>query len=387
VNSNQSNIVSQSEAFVINLLNQLPDTYTFHNTQHTINVRNTVLELGKAEGLNSDELEIVELAALFHDTGYSKIYEGHEAAGVEIASNFLTKLEYPIEKIKQIEGLIMSTQMGFNCRTLSQKILKDADMSHIGKKTYPKTSNQLRKEWSTILGKEIKDVDWNVTNLDFLNKHEFLTPSAKALFQKRKEKNISKLRKPNKKKSMKAKSNKAAKVNNLNSSKPAQMIFKTALRNHIDLTSIADNKANIMLSINSILITIAIPTIAPKIIENPQLRIPAAILMLTSIISILFATLATRPGKNLGKTTKENIDAGKSNLFFFGNFYKMTNAEYIEGLDVVIANEKFIESSIKNDLYYLGKSLGRKFAMLRITYLVFAIGMLLTVITLGLSLI
>jgi len=378
----KSNIIQQSEKFVLNLLSKLPDSYSFHNTQHTLNVRSTVLQLAKAEGLSNEETEILEIAALFHDIGYTETYDGHEAAGAKIASDFLSKQNYPDEKIEQIKALIMSTKMGNTCSNLSQKILKDADMSHIGKKKYIRASKELRNEWKSILGKDIKDIDWSASNISFLKEHKFLTPSAKALFQKRKAKNISKLRSP---KELSKK--KEDKVNNISSSKAAQMIFKTALRNHIDLTSIADNKANIMLSINSILITIAIPTIGTKIIENPQLRIPAAILLLTSIISILFATLATRPGKNLGKTAKEIINAGKSNLFFFGNFYKMSNLDYMEGLEAVIQNEDFLETSIKYDLFYLGKSLGRKFAMLRITYLVFAIGMLATVLSLGVSLI
>ena len=387
MNSIELNIIQASETFVLDILNQIPKHFTFHNTQHTLDVRSAAIELGTAENLTTEDLEVLELAALFHDIGYSKTYEGHEAAGAEIAETFLSEKEYSKAKIQSIKELIMSTQMGFDCRTLTQKILKDADMSHIGKRSYVKTSNQLRAEWENVTNKIYTDEEWDTTNLQFLEEHTFLTSSARALFQKRKEKHIQKLKQP-KKVEMKAKKDKSNdKVQNISSSKAAQMIFKTALRNHIDLTSIADNKANIMLSINSILITIAIPTIAPKIIENPSLRFPAAFLILTSIISILFATLATRPGKNLGKTTHDAINKGKSNLFFFGNFYKMTNQEYMEGLEVVVANEEFLESSIKNDLYYLGKSLGRKFAMLRITYTVFAIGMLLTVISLVLSII
>jgi len=103
----------------------------------------------------------------------------------------------------------------------------------------------------------------------------------------------------------------------------AQMMFKTALRNHLDLSSLADNKASTMLSVNTLIITIALPFMVPKIEEYPVLALPAAVLLTTCIISIVFATLVTRPGKMGGVTSEESLQQGKGDLFFFGNFFKI----------------------------------------------------------------
>ena len=157
-------------------------------------------------------------------------------------------------------------------------------------------------------------------------------------------------------------------------------MFKTTLRNQIDLTNIADNKANIMLTINSALITFGIPLIAGQVNDNPNLIYPAATLLLTCILSIVYATLATRPVKMGGRTDLEKIEKGNTNLFFFGNFFKMTPNDYRAGLRKVVKDDELLDKTIVNDLYFLGISLGRKYSRLHTTYSIFMIGMVITVV-------
>ena len=97
-------------------------------------------------------------------------------------------------------------------------------------------------------------------------------------------------------------------------------MFKTALRNHMDLSNLADNKANIMLSVNALIVTIAIPMGAGYVNDDSHLMIPVIILLLTCLSSMIFATLATRPIPMTGHTSQEAIQEGRANLFFFGNF-------------------------------------------------------------------
>lgn len=163
------------------------------------------------------------------------------------------------------------------------------------------------------------------------------------------------------------------------------MMFKTALRNHMDLSSLADNKANIMLSVNALIITIAVPMGAAYVNDAPHLMAPVIILLLTSLCSMIFATLATRPIPMTGMSTKEDIKAGRSNLFFFGNFYRMGLQEYDEGMDEVIKNDQNLEAAIKRDLFFLGSSLGKKYNQLRICYNLFMVGVVLSVILFGIS--
>jgi hypothetical protein len=166
----------------------------------------------------------------------------------------------------------------------------------------------------------------------------------------------------------------------ITSSKTAQTQLKTSLRNHIDLSAIADNKANIMLSINAIVITVGLPLMAERLADNGNYIFPMIALGLSSMISMAYATLSTRPIKTHGITSLESINQGKSNLFFFGNFYKMNFDEYEAGIKEVVERNDLLESSITRDLFFLGKSLGVKFDQLRTCYNVFMIGMLTTAI-------
>ena len=166
----------------------------------------------------------------------------------------------------------------------------------------------------------------------------------------------------------------------INGNKSAQMMFKTALRNHIDLTSIADNKANIMLSINALIITISLPLLASRISDDAKMIFPTFILLTTCVASIIYATLATRPIQTKGLTSIESIQGGTTNLFFYGNFYKMKFSDYKAGISMILEDDAKLDDSIISDLYYLGKALGNKFTQLRVCYLIFMIGTTLTVL-------
>lgn len=168
-------------------------------------------------------------------------------------------------------------------------------------------------------------------------------------------------------------------------SKSAQVMFKTALRNHIDLTNIADNKANIILSINAIIITIALPLLSAYAPANHHLIVPAICLLVTSVASIIYGALVTRPIKMIGKTDLSKLHEGKSNLFFFGNFYEMDIEEYRKGVRTIVQDEELLDNAIMTDLYYLGQALGKKYALLRKCYTVFMIGMTLTVVTFAIA--
>ena len=81
----------------------------------------------------------------------------------------------------------------------------------------------------------------------------------------------------------------------------------------------------------------------------------------------------------------QSIKEGRSNLFFFGNFYKLTLTEYEEGMESVLQNEEYMNSAIMRDLYFLGRSLGSKYKRLRICYMVFIIGMTATVLSFAIT--
>ena len=326
----------------------------------------------------------MDLAVLLHDIGYIKTYTGHEDVSIEMAQDFLSKHHYPIEKLEIVKELITATKLDYQPKNQMQKIIKDADLNNLGQGKYLNTISNLRTEMGTFLGRHFEDVEWLEMNIKFIDNHSYFTEKAEELFNNKKRKNRKKVMKVIKglkeKKTAKSKN-----IDTINGNRSAQMMFKTALRNHIDLTSIADNKANIMLSINAIIITISMPLLAANITENPRLLFPTSILLLTCMVSIIFATLATRPIKTKGLTKLTSIDDGPTNLFFFGNFYRMNFTQYREGIKKVIADNDKLDNSIVTDLYYLGKALGQKFNQLRVCYTIFMVGITLTVLAFTLA--
>lgn len=377
-------IIQLSSDYVKKLFaQQLSPDLRYHSMSHTTSVIETAQQLAKHYQLSQEEKELLEIACIFHDSGYVKVYTGHEDVSQEIAEDFLRNHQYPAFKIDTIKALIGATKLVTPPTNLIEEIIKDADLNNLGQKKYMRTIANLRHEFATFLKREFTDEEWYNTNLEFIDGHSYYTDHAKELFDKKKKSNHKKVKMALLK--LTATPKKKNKIKGINSSRSAQMMFKTALRNHIDLTSIADNKANIMLSVNALIITIVISLVGSKMDSNGHLILPATVLMITSVISIIYATLATRPIKTKGLTDLNTIRTGPTNLFFYGNFYKMPFQKYKEGVQTVIQDESKLDDSITADLYYLGRALGTKFARLRTCYNVFAIGLTLTAIAFAIS--
>ena len=379
-------ILQEAETYVRDLLTErLTADHRFHDLAHTLKVRDACRKLSQQLDLADEQLEILELAALFHDVGYTEVYSGHEVESRRIAEAFLRERAYPEGKLQEVLDCIDVTFPGAHPKNLLQQIMKDADYVNLSSTNYLTSIEDLRHEWEVFLNKTYDNKSWYDLNNEFLKNHQFFTPAARELYEPQREANRKELKEVRKqlKKNNKERAN--SMTQKIADSRSAQMMFKTALRNHLDLSNLADNKANIMLSVNALIITIAIPLAATYIRQSWYLLIPMSTLLATCIISMIFATLATRPMKMLGYTSEERIKSGKSNLFFFGNFYRMTFDEYKTGMEHVISNEEELESTIMRDLYSLGHSLGRKYQQLRTTYTVFMVGIVLTVVIFGIT--
>ena len=170
---------------------------------------------------------------------------------------------------------------------------------------------------------------------------------------------------------------KGKKKKKLGISKEAINIIRTTYRNNIDLNSIADSKANILMSLNSLMLTFLIPIVLTNLddIMLFNLYIPLILLAITCVACIIIAALATRPVR-MG-TQKVKTEAGKRTRmspFFFGNYYRMKREDYFEMLEEALGDPELIMDSIKLDLYFLGKSIGEKYHKIRICFLVFILG-------------
>ena len=143
----------------------------------------------------------------------------------------------------------------------------------------------------------------------------------------------------------------------------------------------ADNKAHIMITVNSIILSAIISLLLGKI-NNKQdyLAIPTYMILAVSVSTIIFSILATRPSLPKGTYTEQDLTDKKVNLLFFGNFYKMSLDAYTDGMRQVMADRDFLYGSLIKDVYSQGIVLGRKYRLLRISYNIFMFGLIIAVL-------
>jgi hypothetical protein len=140
----------------------------------------------------------------------------------------------------------------------------------------------------------------------------------------------------------------------------------------------ADNKANILISVNAIIISVILSVLIRKIEVDKHLAIPTFIFLGCALSTIVLSILATRPKITKGNFTREDILNRKTNLLFFGNFYKTELEEYKWGMSTMMKDPDYLYGILVDDIYYLGKVLGRKYRLVRIAYSVFMIGIIIS---------
>ncbi len=391
-----STLVEKAESFVVNLLNEkLDNRFVYHGISHTMRVVEKSSELAVATNLNEKDKELLLVAAWFHDTGFTIHPENHEAESVKIAKDFLDKQEVDAIFVASVTSLIMSTKMDVVPETMLDKLLRDADCSHLGSKKYTEYSQLLHKETELINGVSIPESKWLLSNIDFLtNEHQFYSDVAVKKWEKQKSKNLAqliksvkKIKKEQKKLNQKKEELKFKKSKVELPERGIETMFRVALRNHITLSDIADTKANILLSVNAIIISMSFSTLLPKL-DNPSnsyLITPSIIFVLFTVASVILSILATRPNVTQGKFSKEDVANKKVNLIFFGNFHKMSLPEFEWAMDEMMKDREYLYGSLTKDLYFLGLVLNRKYNLLRITYTVFMIGIIVSVVAFSIA--
>lgn len=385
-----SEIIEKTEQFVTDLLtNDLDPKYLYHNLRHTQRIVKSAKELLLEGGLDEKERERVILAAWLHDTGYTKGVKNHEETSCAIASEFLRTNGHDPDEIKKIEELIRATKRLHIPQSPSEMIIRDADSSHFGQKSYRETAEYLREELALLGLAEYSGKEWRDINIEVFEKeHSFYTDYAKNNWQEEKNRNLKKLLKDkNTEKVIAKKEQLKAKYKNEGPDRGIQTLFRVTSKNHLTLSNIADTKANILLSVNAIIISLVLSNLITKL-DNPSnsyLIYPTIILICFSVTSMVLAVLATRPNVTSGEFTKEDVSNKKVNLLFFGNFHKMSLSDYEWAIQELVKDKEYIYSSLTKDLYFLGLVLNRKYKILRLTYTVFMIGVVLSVIAFGVA--
>jgi hypothetical protein len=165
----------------------------------------------------------------------------------------------------------------------------------------------------------------------------------------------------------------------LGTNRGVETLFRSAYRVQMDLTGLADNKANMMISINGLIISIIIAAVAPKLDANPWLLIPTTIFLLGTLVSIVYAIVAARPRVQSVPITLEDLENSGGNILFFGDFANLSQDDFTAGMIDLIQDKTVLYETMIRNLYGLGSVLKKKFALLKMAYTAFMIALILGV--------
>ncbi|MGV3586530.1 MAG: Pycsar system effector family protein [Adhaeribacter sp.] len=389
-NMKDQEIILKASNYVFTLFKEkLSRKLVYHNYKHTAEIAKEAQSLGESANLSEDDLEALVLAAWFHDTGYADTYNGHEERSVEYATQFLAAEGYPPDRIQVVADCIMATKKEQHAESLMQDILADADISNIGKESFFSNAELLRVEWEVFLNKFFTDAEWAQYQLDFLVGQSFRTQVAQDKFNEGLKANIQEQRNILGTLSKKQKKNNKKERETLAQPKRGiETMFQSTYQNHMSLSGIADNKANMMISLNAIILSVIITYLGAKtsvlgteFTRNPILMVPVGTLILTTLGSVVSAIMSAQPEVTSFKIRANKVKSKKVNILFFGNFTKIPLEDFQVGMHDLMREKDALYNNMIIDIYYLGEVLSKKYRLLRISYTIFMIGLILTVLS------
>ena len=401
---NQLLVLQEAQALVTDLLlNKLSKNIKFHTLQHTQEVVAACETLANYERIGEDDRFALLLAAWFHDTGYTQgEAKGHETVSLELANEFMNARQIG-ETVKQkVAGCINATRMPQTPSSNLENIICDADLFHLGTSAFDEKNKLLREELNDFAGNNLSKKDWRKINIKFLEAHRYFTDYGKEKLQPVKDKHLAELyekeeknqliMKPEKKEKEKKEKIKdpaaeaAAAEAKLKAQKEKEAdrsiatVFRIMAQSHTGLSQMADSKANILISVNSIILSILIGSLIDKLQTDTNLQIPLAIISVVCVASIVFGILATRPNVTHGTFTRDDIANKRTNLLFFGNYHNMNLEDYNWGMTEMLSDKYYMNASMIKDQYFLGVVLAKKYKYLRLAYNIFMYGLIISVL-------
>ena len=386
-------IIKKVEAHVIELFQKTPHPkLIYHNVHHTQKVVERTKEIAAHYNLIESDMLVLLVAAWFHDTGY--LFDEaamHEEKSAHLMNEFTKDLIADPDILNNIEECILATKATVKPSNLLQQILVDADSYNFGTKEIDTTNKQVYDEF-VIRNGYISKREWDRQTIKMLENHQYYTSYCKELLMNRKKKNIKKLKKsleeePEEDVAPPLDDKRTVKASSNLTTKGIQTMLRLTSENHMKLSDMADGKANILISVNAIIISVILSVLIRRLQEDSYLTIPTVIFLTSSVCTIVVAILATRPKVSSGLFSEDDIDTKKTNLLFFGNFYKCSQEEYEKAMSKMMVDAEYLYGSLIKDIYQLGVVLARKYRLIRWAYNIFMFGIIISVIAFAIAVI
>jgi len=362
----------------------------YHSAEHAKELVEYTEMLARHYQLDENDFTVAVSASWFHNLGYLRLIEDPVSESAMLAERFLIKMEVSAAMITAICNCILTTRPPQKPITLVERIVCDSQFFYLGTEDFVKQNKLLRKEWMLLNNRKITKMEWSKNTVSLMEQHIYHTDYGQAELDTLKMQNLWELElkisgeKPDQfplyeshsssiKGTIKDKQPKAYHANR-KPEKGIETMFRISSGNHQRLSDLADKKAHIMITVNSIILSAIISLVLRKLETYSFLVIPTFILLLVSISAMTFSILSTRPTVPQGTFKQEDLDHKKVNLLFFGNFYKMQLEQFTVGMEMMMDDGAFLYGSLIRDVYAQGVILGKKYHLLRISYSIFMYG-------------
>ena len=404
----EQDYIDKVELFATNLIiDELPNKVVYHDISFTHRLVSASKLIAQKEGLTAADTEIVIIASWLYGTGYrdaemfkgKKLFSSCIACTQQISKLFLESINYPSEKIKKIFDIFRNTVSSkTQTNTSIEKVFIDALYMDFAREKGRKYIKKIYQELLLFNDVTIIKKNWFQKLLELLENHQYYTNYGKVELEPKKHRLIKEIKKNYKDleniervalrkeldisdeelKDLKKKLNDSSDFD----IRTVQTVFRTTSHNHYTLNQMVDRKANIMISINAIIISLLVGKVIGPSLDVLSLElIPVFIMATVGGFSMFFAIMAVRPDATHGEFSEEEVRNKQGNLLFFGNFHNMQFKDYEWAFLQMINDKDYLYSSLIRDIYYLGQRIKKKHDYLRNSLNIFLIGTSVTVIS------
>jgi hypothetical protein len=383
-----TNWIKKAFEFVFPFYEKFGDVFLFHSYAFATEKVKACKEIGKAEGLGKAELVPGLLAVLFIDVGLPDAGD-HELDNKKIVERFVQEKSLPPDIEKPFQHYLQFLRFPTMPKNMIEQALLDGANTYLGLPDIIERADLLCFETEKANHLVYTEAEWlEVLRKKFVD-NPFYTKYARETYGDQRHKNFYELKRRiwrfEEEAGRKKNSLETDLPGNLLSNKETEDLFKIAFRNYLALTSVADRKAALLTQIGSIIVSVIIAYNVGHVHLNPLYVIPVGIILISSVVTIIYAILASRPQENVSDTKA----FANSESFFFGSFdrvdrdfRKISLEAYSTGVNSIFKGDKEdVFRQIIEESFQVRRVLSRKFKYLAMAYNVFIAGLILTIVT------
>ena len=388
----------------VQIISSFPDTIVYHDIKFAKRFEGYIAKIGDHVELSQEEILLGKIgswvvSASFKDVTHTikggEYFNNLSEVSINLLNKLAKKFNIKSEHLNALEKGLSELVFPSEPETILGKLLVDGITSDIvmqdGQKRLKKFYEELLLKDVTISKKKWYDVAINIAE-----KFEFHIDYCKEEYQPKFDELVENLKKEKKKldknrdlalkKELQISDQelKALKKNLIGvkgrDARGIQTVFRTMSKNHYTLNEMVDRKASIMITVNSIILSLVLGGVLgnSNLLEDTHTIIhslPVFFLTLGAGGSIFFAILSTRPDSTHGKFTEDQIRNKEGNLLFYGNYHGMKERDFQWAFLQMVNDQEYMYESMVRDLYYLGQILNKKYNHIRKSLNIFIIGL------------